>query len=270
VLLRQAKARPLHELDRHQPSGPPHLPPAWTVWAVGCVIAVFMRPGEQTIAYHLGRAGFALARSLGTWSRRELVTTLTDHRLGRDQRDPAEVLDRDADGMARSSPPGRAGSHEELAVLDSLTGLANQTSFKAARSAALDDKSSRSTTVLFVDLDDFKDVFDVFGHGDGDDLLHEVAARLAGHPPAGPVHTPGRRPSSPRCCAAPAAQKARTSPSGSFKRSGPPRISAAGSGTTAQSRRCHGDQRDRPRRGRSTGLSLPTADNHEDVRRLAW
>jgi diguanylate cyclase (GGDEF)-like protein len=64
------------------------------------------------------------------------------------------------------------------ATLDSLTGLVNRASFNAGLSAALDDKSSRSTTVLFVDLDDFKHVNDVFGHGAGDDLLQEVAARL--------------------------------------------------------------------------------------------
>jgi diguanylate cyclase (GGDEF)-like protein len=65
-----------------------------------------------------------------------------------------------------------------LAEVDSLTGLANRTSFRAALSAALDDKSLENTTVLFVDLDDFKDVNDVFGHGSGDELLREVAARL--------------------------------------------------------------------------------------------
>jgi len=71
--------------------------------------------------------------------------------------------------------------HEKLtsqAKLDSLTGLANRASFNSALSATLDDKSSQDTTVLFVDLDDFKDVNDMLGHGAGDELLREVAARL--------------------------------------------------------------------------------------------
>jgi diguanylate cyclase (GGDEF)-like protein len=71
--------------------------------------------------------------------------------------------------------------HAQLTVLaevDGLTGLANRATFHAALSAALDDKSLENTAVLFVDLDDFKDVNDVFGHGSGDDLLREVAARL--------------------------------------------------------------------------------------------
>ncbi|MEO6145136.1 MAG: EAL domain-containing protein [Dermatophilaceae bacterium] len=66
----------------------------------------------------------------------------------------------------------------EQATLDSLTGLANRAAFNTALSAALEDESLPDTTVLFVDLDDFKDVNDVFGHGAGDDLLREVAARL--------------------------------------------------------------------------------------------
>jgi diguanylate cyclase (GGDEF)-like protein len=71
--------------------------------------------------------------------------------------------------------------HETLtlqATLDGLTGLANRASFNAGLSAVLDDASSRDTAVLFVDLDDFKDVNDVFGHRAGDDLLQEVAARI--------------------------------------------------------------------------------------------
>jgi diguanylate cyclase (GGDEF)-like protein len=71
--------------------------------------------------------------------------------------------------------------HEELTVqatVDNLTGLANRATFNLALAAALDDGSSQLTTVLFVDLDDFKDVNDLFGHGAGDDLLREVAVRL--------------------------------------------------------------------------------------------
>ena len=64
------------------------------------------------------------------------------------------------------------------ATLDSLTGLANRASFNSALAADLHDEASPDTTVLFVDLDDFKDVNDMFGHGAGDDLLREVAARL--------------------------------------------------------------------------------------------
>ncbi len=49
---------------------------AWTVWAMGCLIAMEMQPGRETIPYHLGWAGFALAFGLSNWTRWQLVTAL--------------------------------------------------------------------------------------------------------------------------------------------------------------------------------------------------
>jgi diguanylate cyclase (GGDEF)-like protein len=71
--------------------------------------------------------------------------------------------------------------HQELtlqATLDNLTGLANRPAFNRALASALDDESTQPTTVLFVDIDDFKDVNDELGHGAGDELLREIAVRL--------------------------------------------------------------------------------------------
>jgi diguanylate cyclase (GGDEF)-like protein len=67
-----------------------------------------------------------------------------------------------------------------LARFDSLTGLSNRhrmayqieatlTAFKAAR---------RNCAVMMIDLDRFKHVNDTLGHGAGDELLKQVAARL--------------------------------------------------------------------------------------------
>jgi two-component system, OmpR family, sensor kinase len=58
-----------------------HLLPAWTLWALGCVIFMLALPGQETIPYHLGWAGFALAFGLGTWSRWQLVTALAWYTL---------------------------------------------------------------------------------------------------------------------------------------------------------------------------------------------
>ena len=54
---------------------------AWTLWALGCTFAMVIWPGQETIPYHLGWAGFALAFGLGTWSRLQLVTALTWYSL---------------------------------------------------------------------------------------------------------------------------------------------------------------------------------------------
>jgi len=53
-----------------------HLLVAWTVWAMGCVTVMVMLPGQETLPYHLGWAGFTLAFGLGTWTRRQLIAAL--------------------------------------------------------------------------------------------------------------------------------------------------------------------------------------------------
>jgi signal transduction histidine kinase len=58
-----------------------HLLALWTVWALGCVTFMLILPGRETIPYHLGWAGFALAFGLGAWSRGQLVTALTWYTL---------------------------------------------------------------------------------------------------------------------------------------------------------------------------------------------
>jgi diguanylate cyclase (GGDEF)-like protein len=69
-----------------------------------------------------------------------------------------------------------------IAFHDSLTGLANRALFADRVGCALERqlRSPDSTVaVLFLDLDDFKTVNDTFGHVAGDQLLHQVGARLA-------------------------------------------------------------------------------------------
>ncbi len=71
-------------------------------------------------------------------------------------------------------------SHQ--ALHDPLTGLANRTLFEHNLSIAF-IKAGRNQTwtgVIFIDLDDFKEVNDSFGHQVGDRLLVEVAQRLEG------------------------------------------------------------------------------------------
>jgi diguanylate cyclase (GGDEF)-like protein/PAS domain S-box-containing protein len=68
-----------------------------------------------------------------------------------------------------------------LAFHDGLTGLANRVQFRnrleLAYTAAARDESTLA--VLFVDLDDFKEVNDTLGHAVGDQLLVTVGKRIA-------------------------------------------------------------------------------------------
>jgi diguanylate cyclase (GGDEF)-like protein len=73
------------------------------------------------------------------------------------------------------------GRLHEAAHTDSLTGLANR---RAAESRLADElerarRYGPPVSVLMVDVDGLKAVNDEFGHAVGDDVLREVAARLA-------------------------------------------------------------------------------------------
>jgi diguanylate cyclase (GGDEF)-like protein/PAS domain S-box-containing protein len=67
-----------------------------------------------------------------------------------------------------------------LAYHDQLTGLPNRALFTGELERALDRgaRNATATALLFIDLDDFKQVNDQFGHHAGDTLLRRVAERL--------------------------------------------------------------------------------------------
>ncbi len=75
------------------------------------------------------------------------------------------------------------GKLNYLAYHDPLTGLANRRCFIERLEISLSESARRSQqlAVLFIDLDQFKQVNDSLGHGVGDELLIAVAARLSEH-----------------------------------------------------------------------------------------
>ncbi len=66
------------------------------------------------------------------------------------------------------------------ATHDTLTGLPNRYLFtdRLLQSLALSDRTGQMTALLFIDLDGFKGVNDLYGHAAGDQLLNIVADRL--------------------------------------------------------------------------------------------
>ncbi|WP_376696403.1 putative bifunctional diguanylate cyclase/phosphodiesterase [Wenzhouxiangella sp. EGI_FJ10305] len=76
---------------------------------------------------------------------------------------------------------------EQLAYYDTLTGLPNRLMLQdhLRRLLAGARKGEERIAVLFIDLDNFRNVNDSFGHPIGDDLLVMVARRLRGGLPAG-------------------------------------------------------------------------------------
>ncbi|MGY1745084.1 putative bifunctional diguanylate cyclase/phosphodiesterase [Blastococcus sp. SYSU D00695] len=67
--------------------------------------------------------------------------------------------------------------NEQQGLRDPLTGLANRTLLMETTDRLL-ARSSGEVSMLFLDLDDFKDVNDSRGHSAGDQLLTEIARRL--------------------------------------------------------------------------------------------
>jgi diguanylate cyclase (GGDEF)-like protein/PAS domain S-box-containing protein len=69
---------------------------------------------------------------------------------------------------------------EHQATHDPLTGLANRKLFDEllVRAVFRGERSRRAIAVLYLDLDGFKDVNDVFGHQAGDRVLSETSRRL--------------------------------------------------------------------------------------------
>jgi diguanylate cyclase (GGDEF)-like protein len=78
---------------------------------------------------------------------------------------------------------------QELASIDPLTGILNRRSGGPAIDALLGEayRQKREVAVLMVDLDNFKQINDLNGHGMGDKVLIQTASRIAGVLPNGGV-----------------------------------------------------------------------------------
>ncbi len=81
-----------------------------------------------------------------------------------------------------SSVIGAALHFEELhrqTLMDSLTGIANRRSLDTVMAKILDQRGSQPLSVSMIDVDDFKNVNDRYGHQIGDIVLRELAGILS-------------------------------------------------------------------------------------------
>jgi diguanylate cyclase (GGDEF)-like protein len=112
---------------------------------------------------------------------RDVAGELTDQDL-----DTAQILANVAAGylvnaQARQDAIDTEGQLRQLSLHDSLTGLPNRTLLVELLDRAVDRarRSHHVAAVLFIDLDAFKSINDLYGHHVGDELLVAVADRLA-------------------------------------------------------------------------------------------
>ncbi|MFL6029153.1 MAG: diguanylate cyclase, partial [Gaiellaceae bacterium] len=109
---------------------------------------------------------------------------LNIYRLGEDASfddDEFELAKRfgDAAALALDNAQVRARL-ERQAMTDSLTGLYNHRAFheRLRRALATASRSHEAVSVLMLDIDDFKRVNDIYGHGAGDEILRGLARTL--------------------------------------------------------------------------------------------
>lgn len=74
-----------------------------------------------------------------------------------------------------------------LAYINSVTGLPNKNRFRESVEDLIKDPDVEHFCFLFLDLDDFKEVNEAFGHGIGDLVLQKIARRLSRALPGNPV-----------------------------------------------------------------------------------
>lgn len=117
-------------------------------------------------------------------ARDSIKGALNIYRLGEDASfddDEFELAKRfgDAAALALDNAQVRARL-EHQAMTDSLTGLYNHRAFheRLRKALASASRSHEAVSVLMLDIDDFKRVNDVYGHGAGDEILRSLAETL--------------------------------------------------------------------------------------------
>lgn len=169
--------------------------------ATGCPMTVSLMLQDQQLIAKYGSSGQAVIASFAKAPRPELVTEL---RIFLENSvaliDPETLLQRNVE-MMRHFDETRANAEKELEILqqslrrhqselketmhqaetDGLTGLFNRRAFdvrlKQAFLHAMRQKDS-PLSLLFFDLDHFKEINDKFGHQAGDDYLVRMAGIL--------------------------------------------------------------------------------------------
>lgn len=142
--------------------------------------------GSETLTLNLDKL-WALIKQEGSWSG-ELCHVHKDGMLHWEYVNVSPLADKDGNIIrfvsVQEDITARRSYEDQLrtqAHYDSLTGLANRTLMmeELNRAVGYSERYNISTALLCIDLDNFKNINDTLGHTIGDELLVQVASRLA-------------------------------------------------------------------------------------------
>lgn len=148
---------------------------------------LYERRGDFRMAFRHSQRQAEIERQMGAALFENRSASLRAHARVRALQREAEAERQRNEVLAKSNHELRElqASLTYQATHDALTGLANRAHFRqTTNQALLENSGGRGVGVLFIDLDQFKAVNDLYGHAVGDALLREVAARLTGAVPA--------------------------------------------------------------------------------------
>ena len=142
--------------------------------------------------HQLGRDGSALTRysmRMGQLVERHMASAALVAARQEAEREASEARQAKleieiANNALREEMEVRLGTQSRLAYLashDPLTALPNRTLFSGRLSAEIEESRVKGhrLALLYIDLDNFKDVNDTLGHAVGDSLLQQVSVRIA-------------------------------------------------------------------------------------------
>lgn len=154
--------------------------------ALGKELAALIIPEERRAGHRAGVKEFARTGSSALINQRlELMTVHRDGRPVPVELSLSSMSDGDsyvANAFVRDISQRKEVEQQliRLARYDSLTGLANRRHFeeKLKEAMARSTRSGAGLTLMFLDIDHFKSINDMYGHAGGDEALVEFAARI--------------------------------------------------------------------------------------------
>lgn len=149
----------------------------------------FYEHSDEYLRTRNWRIAFSVILALVLLGASVLLLQAVVRHLKKNLQDSLRDLEMARDDLASANAALQAKLEEikVLAYINPVTGLPNKNRFKEAVEDLIKDPDVEHFCFLFLDLDDFKEVNEAFGHETGDLVLQKIARRLSRALPDSPV-----------------------------------------------------------------------------------